>query len=153
VLTLGQYAAPVAFLDGTNPVLGAAVVPKVPSELPIVVLVVEDADDDELVSVIAAATMVPAEGYGGAWAAQVTQGGLTIKFHLIRLDGSWERAWTLPDPPDEMLDATTGGAHYVAILPHEFAGELDELKKASLGGSIIIEAQPSESIATARGVG
>jgi hypothetical protein len=67
------------------------------------VLVVDDSADDELVSVLAAANMVPAHGYGGAWAAQVTPGVLTIKFTLVRLGGGWERAWTFPNPPDELL--------------------------------------------------
>lgn len=133
--------------------LGAAVLPRVTPELPMVVLVVQDADDDELVSVLSEATMVPAEGYGGGWAVQIAEGALTIKFHLIRLGGGWERAWTYPDPPDVMLHAVTGGEHHVAILPRELAGDLGELNPASLGGSIIVEVQPSESVSAARTAG
>lgn len=119
-----------------------------------VVFVVDDSQDDELTTAIAEVSNVPADGYGGAWAAQATtQDGLTmVKFVLIRLGSGWERAWTLPSPPAEMLDAITGGAHHVAILPRELASDLDELNVASLGGSLIVEAQPSEAVAAARSV-
>jgi hypothetical protein len=156
VISSGKgYAGAIAepdphFLDGANPVLGTAIVLRDEPELPIVVLVVEDSEDDELVSVMAEATDCPATGYGGAWAAQVKPDGLTIKFLLIRLGGGWERAWTFPNPPEQMLDAIGGGPHHVAILPRELAGDLDKLAPASLGGSVIIEAQASESVRAAR---
>ncbi len=114
------------------------------------VLVVDDSADDELVSVLAVANIVPAHGYGGAWAAQITPGVLTIKFTLVRLGGGWERAWTFPNPPDELLGPIIGGAHHVAILPREFAGDLSKLDPVTLGGSIIIEAVASEAVAAAR---
>jgi hypothetical protein len=140
------------FLDGANPVLGAAVMPREAPHLPMVVLVVDDSGDDELAAVIAEATNVPADGYGGGWAAQVTQDTLTVKFILVREGAGWERAWTFPDPPADMLDAITGGEHNVAVLPRELAGDLTELNPASLGGSIIIDAQPSEAVTAARNV-
>jgi hypothetical protein len=143
-----------AFLDGANPALAGALVPLAAPQIPMVVLVVDDSQDDELTTAVAEASNVPADGYGGAWASQATtQDGLTmVKFVLIRLGSGWERAWTLPSPPAEMLDAITGGAHHVAILPRELAGDLDELNVASLGGSLIVEAQPSEAVAAARSV-
>jgi hypothetical protein len=144
-----QYAGSVAFLDGANPMLGAALVPG-PLGLPLVVVVVDDTDDDELVAVMAEENNVPADGYGGAWAAQVAQDGLTIKFLLIRRGASWERTWTYPDPPDEMLDAITQGEHHVAVLPRELAGNLEDFNPHSLAGAVFIDAQPSESVAAAR---
>jgi hypothetical protein len=144
----------VAFLDGTNPALAGALVPRAAPQIPMVVFVVDDSEDDELTTAIAEASNVPADGYGGAWAAQATsKDGLTeVKFVLIRRGGGWERAWTLPSLPADMLDAITGGAHHVAILPRELAGDLNELNLASLGGGLIVEAEPSEAVAAARSV-
>jgi hypothetical protein len=111
---------------------------------------VDDTDDDELVSVMANEDNVPADGYGGAWAAQVTPESLTIKFLLIKLGGGWERAWTYPEPPNELLDAITQGEHHVAVLPREFAGDLDDFDPDSLAGAVFIHAQPSDAVAAAR---
>jgi hypothetical protein len=94
------------FLAGANPILAVALVRDV------VVIVVEDADDDELTSVFAEATNVPADGFGGAWSAQVDEEGTTAKFHLIRLGGSVERQWTIRPLPAEILTRVINDTHY-----------------------------------------
>ena len=114
----------------------------------LVVIVVDDADDQELASVLASAD--EATGYGGAWSAQVTSRELHIRFHLVRRGAAWERHWTWPNPSEDVLDAVTAGAHHVAILP--LLGDLSQFVKEGMGGAIMIEAQASRSVAAARAV-
>jgi hypothetical protein len=137
-----------SFYERTTEALAVALVPR-DDDIPLVLLVVDDSGDDELVSVIAAAEMVPAVGYGGGWGAMV-QGGadgmqLTVKFLLKGEE--WERQWMLPDVTAEILRAITGGPHNVAVLPKELAGDLNApVERARVAGALIVEARASDAV-------
>lgn len=130
------------FYEDADPVQGVAIVP---GEQPTVVMVVDDADDDELVAAMAEADAVPALGYDGTWAVHDTGLHHTLKFRLIRMADTWERAWTYIDPPEEFVEAITAGdEHYVAVMPREFAGDLGDFDPRSLHGAIIVAVQVNE---------
>jgi hypothetical protein len=139
------------FHGDAAPVLDARLIPR-PDQLPLLVLVVDDSDDDELVSVIADAATVPASGYEGAWTARATvfEPSLAIKFHLTRAGDGWVRRWTLEDPAGDILDTITDLTHNVAVLPKELAGDQPGLLLTSLGGAIIVEAPATPQIGVAR---
>jgi len=132
---------------GAVPVVGVATVPRAGGQ-PFVVIVVDDADDQELACVLASAD--EATGYGGSWSAQVSSRELHIRFHLVRRGAAWERQWTCPDPSQDVLDAVTAGAHHVAVLP--LVGDLSRFVEEGVGGGLMIEAQASRSVAAARAV-
>jgi len=136
------------FLADTSPADGVGFVPRAQGQ-PIVVLVVDDADDGELARVLAGNHAVGGNDYGGTWSAQVNGEGLIVKFSLIRDDGAWERKWTYTDPGDSsVLNAIAAGAHHVAIMP--LVGDLSEFVREGLGGGIIIDAPASGAIASAQ---
>jgi len=139
--------AAVRLRAGAVPAIGVATVPRTRGQA-FVAVVVDDADDEELASVLASAD--EATAYSGAWSAQVTSRELIIRFHLLRRGEAWERQWTCPNPTDDVLDAVTAGAHHVAILP--LLGDLSQFVKEGMGGAIMIEAQASRSVAAARAV-
>ena len=72
-----------SFHERTNEALVATLVPR-PDNLPLIVLVVEDSEDDELTSIIAEASAVPSPDYRGGWGAMVKGSAegfqLTVKF-------------------------------------------------------------------------
>jgi len=136
-----------SFLADSSPANGVGFVPRA-QNLPIVVLVVDDSDDDELARLLAGRDVVAARDHDGAWSGQVDCDGLIVKFSLIRHDGAWERKWTYTDPGDSVLNAITAGAHHVAIMPR--VGDLSEFVREGLGGGIIVDAPPSTAIASAR---
>lgn len=137
-----------AFLEGTTEADASTLVAR-PDNLPLVVLVVDDSEDDELVAAIAEARMAPAVGYHGGWGSLVKGGPdgfqLTLKF-ILRRDG-WVRQWTLPDVTQEMLRAICDSVHHVAVLPREVAGDFTEsLELPRIAGAIIVEAQASDGV-------
>jgi len=134
------------FYERTKPTLGVAPVPRNPPELPVLVLVVDDADDDELVAIMAEVDEVPASGFRGDWGNVLESspdGPVTFKFRLRRDDGS-ERAWTYEGPPKEMVDLIASGNHDVAILPRELAGNLSDFNPLALAGALIVEVEMSD---------
>lgn len=128
------------FFDGATPVVAAALVPRDAPQLPMVLLVVDDADDDELVETTAHAGIVSAEGFVGAWHSlgRAVEPRLTLKFVLTRTADRWSRAWTYENPPEAMV-VIAAAVHHVAILQREFAGDLSEFNRHSLAGALITE--------------
>jgi len=135
------------FLADANPASGVGFVPRARRQ-PIVVLVVDDSDDSELASLLAGEQEVAAAAYEGSWSAQIDGSALVIKFLLARRGGGWERRWTYPDPGGSVLNAITAGVHHVAIVP--LIGDLSDFVRDGLRGAIVVDAQASESIASAR---
>jgi len=138
------------FLADATPAIGVGLVPGVQKRRPIIVLIVDDSDDDELACVLASKEAVAADGYRGAWSAQVNGERLTIKFHLVRRDEEWDRRWTYPDPGGGVLNAITADSHHVAVVP--VIGDLSEFVREGQGGAIIVDAQASGAVASARAV-
>jgi hypothetical protein len=126
-------------------------------ETPLVAIVVDDSADDELVSVIAAASNVPAVGYSGAWLTKrrLIADDLTIKFVLTGPQ-AWRRQWSYHEPPEGLLAVIGGARHHVAVLPREIAGNPEEFGKGfspkQLEASIIVEAPPAHDLARIRAV-
>jgi hypothetical protein len=137
------------FLSDANPAVGVGLVPGVQSQ-PIVVLIVDDSQDDELASALASNDAAAANGYGAAWSAQINGERLTIKFHLIRRGEEWERRWTYPEPGGGVLNAITANRHHVAIVP--VVGDLSEFVREGNGAAIIVDVQPSRAVSSARAV-
>lgn len=115
---------------------------------PILVLVVDDSDDPELASLLAGGEGVAGTDYEGVWSAQVDGAGLVLEFLLARRDRGWMRRWTYTDPGGSVLNAITAGAHHVAIVP--LIGDLSDFVREGLRGAIVVDAQASESISSAR---
>jgi hypothetical protein len=135
-----------AFLEGTSPALGIALV--VGSDPPLIILVVNDSMDDELVSVIAHATNAPADDFVGAWAARLYP-AITVRFTLARLSGGFERQWTLDAVNHEIAKATSV-QHLVAVLPDEIAGDLSRFTDLSrLGAAVIVSTSRSPALIAA----
>jgi hypothetical protein len=136
------------FLADAKPASGVGFVPRARS-WPIVVLVVDDSDDTELASSLAAVKSVAASDYDGSWSAMVEGTRPIVKFRLIRRDGKWARQWTYRDPDGSVLNAISAGLHHVAIVP--LVGDLSEFVCEGLRGAIVVDAQASEPIASAPG--
>jgi hypothetical protein len=142
--------APDPFLDEAEPVLGIAAVAIQP--VPMIVLVVDDSQDDELVSVIAAAKKVPADDFGGGWGSRVFP-QVAARFTLERLSGGFIRRWILPGLDDQIIEISQQ-PHYVAVLPKELAGDLSQFTDVSrLGGAIIAAVHPTVALVAARAAG
>ena len=93
-----------------------------PDELPIIVLVVDDRDDDELVAIIAQERQVPSPRFGGVWGAGQTDGRPVVALQVSELGGAVERQWFTPDIRRELLEMIVAVPHLVAIMPQEVAG-------------------------------
>src|ERR1039458_6650654 len=128
-----------------SPAVGVGLVPRMHAK-PLVVLIVDDLDDGELASVLAS-TEGAADGFDGAWSAQVNDERLTISFQLIRRDDGWEREWTYAEPGNSILNAISARDHHVAIVP--VIGDLSEFVREGQGGAIVVDAQASEAVASA----
>src|SRR5271155_4851379 len=139
-------SAVVRSLPNPNPATGVGLVPSTHG-LPIVVLVVDDSEDRVLASVLASDETMAARDYDGTWSAQVNGERLTIRFHLTRRDGQWERNWTYADPGAGVLEAITAGSHRVSLVPA--TGDLSDFVREGLGGAIIVETQASGAIVAA----
>jgi hypothetical protein len=119
-----------------------------PCGQPIVVLMVDDADDAELASSLAGEESVAATDLDGSWSAQVDGARLIVEFRLIRRDGEWERRWTCTNPGGGVLNAISAGFHHVAIVP--LVGDLGEFVREGVRGAVVIEAQASGAVTAAR---
>lgn len=133
------------FLEGTRTVAGSAVITF--SLGPVIVLVLEDAADEELAAAIVAEQGRKAgERFAGRWAVHADEEGDVARFELIEREGGIERQWALPDWPAEVLEVGAAGAHLVAVLPRGEDGEMPALASADLAGSMIVEAEASEPL-------
>jgi hypothetical protein len=135
------------FLADASPASGVGFVPRAGGQ-PIVVLVVDDSDDPELASLLAGGERVAASDCDGSWTSWVDDTRLVVKFALAGRGGGWERRWTYTDPGGSVLNAITSGVHHVAIVP--LIGDLSDFVREGLRGAIVVDAQASESIASAR---
>ena len=88
-----------------------------------------------------------ANGYSGAWSAQIDGERLTLEFHLIRRGEEWERRWTHPEPGGGVLNAITADSHHVAIV--RVIGDLSGFVRDGNGAAIIIDVQPSGAVSSA----
>jgi len=113
----------------------------------IIVLIVDDSDDDDLAYVLASKNAAP-NGYRGAWRAQVTGERLTVEFRLARRDDDWERLWTYPEPGQGIVNEITAHNHRVAIVP--VIGDLSEFVRDGERGALIVDAEASGAVASAR---
>lgn len=136
------------FHEGAEPMADVVVVPRTEA-LPLVVVVIDDSEDDELISLIAEAGSVPAPAHHGVWTHLATTRALTIKFNLTREESGWRRSWTYPEPPAGLLD-TIEAPHVVAVLSREFAGDPSDFDPHTLGAAVIVEAQPATQLAAGR---
>jgi hypothetical protein len=111
-----------------------------PNDRPIIVLVVEDAEDDEVTAVVAREDHVPSRHFGGLWGTAQRDGSWLIAFRLIELGGGIERTWVTDNLHRELLEAILVVPHLVAIMPHEIAGEAHTAAavKPRLGGSLMV---------------
>jgi hypothetical protein len=127
-----------------------------------VVLVVDDSHDDELTAAIAEENMVPSDRFRGGWQS-VTEFDLregtqqdAAEFVLLeRDDGPMRRCWSWANPGDDLVDLVADHSHLVALLPKEYAGhEAGEIDAHELiprlGGTLIVDAEPSEHVAALR---
>ncbi len=135
------------FLANASPAKGVGFVPRARKQ-PIVVLVVDDSEDDELARLLASGDTVAATDYEGAWSAGIDGERLIVKFSLMRRDGECERRWTYTDPGGSVLNAITTGTHHVAIVP--LIGDLSDFVRGGVRGAIIVDARASSAIVSAR---
>jgi hypothetical protein len=113
---------------------------------PVVLIVVDDSEDDELVSIMATASNVPADDFGGGWASGLFSG--VVRFKLERLSGGFEREWTLPGLNEDVVAASTQ-SHYVGLLPLEMAGDLSSFQVSDLNrlrGGMIVQAHATTAL-------
>jgi hypothetical protein len=129
------------FTEGAEPVQNIAIQRRDPPEPPLVLVVVDDSGDDELVTAMAEASDVPARGYDATWDAVQTNDGSALKLRLIRMADAWECAWTYDNPPQELVEAITGGPHHVAIIPQEFAPDPQGIDLRAAGGAVIVQVE------------
>jgi hypothetical protein len=112
-----------------------------PSELPIIVIVVDDRDDDELVAIIARERDVPSPRFGGVWGGGRRDGRSVVALQLTDLDGGAERRWFTQDIRRELLEMILVVPHLVAIMPQEVAGDANSAESVipRLGASLIAQ--------------
>ena len=113
------------------------------SDAMMIILVVDDAEDDELAAIVARENMVPADHFGGVWGAGERDGYWLVGFHLIELGGGAERRFFTDSIHRELLDAVLDVPHLVAIMPREIAGDAHSAEDVAprLGGALIVEVQ------------
>ena len=109
-------------------------------------LVVDDANDDELAGIVAREDHVPSEHFGGVWGTGQRDGHWLIAFQLIELGAGTDglqRQWFTSNIHRPLLEAILDVPHLVAVLPAELAGDArtreDMLPR--LGGSLMLEVQ------------
>ncbi len=112
-----------------------------PDALPIIVLVVDDRDDDELVAIIARERQVPSPRFGGVWGAGRHDGQRVVALQLSELGGDFERQWFTRDIRRELLEMILVVPHLVAIMPHEVAGDANTVETVlpRLEGSLLVQ--------------
>jgi hypothetical protein len=116
-----------------------------PDQPEIIVLVVDDTDDDELVSRIASERNVPSEHFGGVWGTGQRDGNWLIAFHLIELGGGLERRWVTDNIHRELLEAVVKVPHYVAVMPSEIAADATSVERVipRFGSCLFVEVEHS----------
>jgi hypothetical protein len=116
-----------------------------PDQPEIIVLVVDDTDDDELVSRIASESNVPSEHFGGVWGTGQREGNWLIGFHLIELGGGLERRWVTDNIHRELLEAVVKVPHYVAVMPNEIAADATTVEQVipRFGSCLFVEVDHS----------
>jgi hypothetical protein len=81
--------------------------------VPLAVVVIDDSEDDELISLTAEAGSVPAPGYHGVWTHLATTRALAIKFNLIReengLAPELDLSRAIRQPPQHNRSPAHGG--------------------------------------------
>lgn len=117
-----------------------------PDSGPIVVLVVDDQDDDELASIVACDDMAPSEHFGGVWGTGQRGGYWLVAFMLIELgagDHGVKRRWVTANIHRPLLEAIVEVPHLVAVMPAEIAGDARTAEDLllRLGGSLLVEVE------------
>lgn len=113
----------------------------------IIVVVVDDSEDDELVSVLARASRVPAAHLRASWAFEFT--AAQVQLTLADPRGGFRRDWDVSGLTS--LAATAARErHYVAILPDELAGDLSSrLDVGRLAGSAVVQSSATTTLTMA----
>lgn len=97
---------------------------------PVIALVIDDGQDDEVTAAVAEETMVPSDRFDGLWGSGERDGHYLLAFRLIETAGGVERTWTTDNIHRPLLEAILTVPHLVALLPKELAGDgrtLDDL--------------------------
>jgi hypothetical protein len=100
------------------------------NELSIIVVVVDDSQDDQLISVFARENGRPSENFSGLWGSAERDGYYLVAFKLIELGGRLERTWVTDNIHRELLEAILDVPHHVALVSQEIAAgkrTLDEI--------------------------
>src|SRR5215210_5982178 len=82
-----------------------------PDDLPVIVLVVDDRDDDELVAIIARERQVPSPRFAGVWGAGRRDGKRLVALQLSETGGGMRRQWFTQDIRRELLEM-------ILVVPH-----------------------------------
>jgi hypothetical protein len=100
-----------------------------------VILIINDADDDELVSAIANNAIGDVLEFTGGW--DWRQSEQAARFTLA---GPFNRTWRLPRVPEGLLPTLFRAPHYVVAMPAEIAKGLETYGDllARLPGSLVI---------------
>jgi hypothetical protein len=138
----------VRFLAYASPAVGVGLVPRRQAK-PLIVLIVDDSNDDELASVLAS-TETAAGGYDGAWSVQVIDERPTIGFRLMRRDREWQREWTHPEPGASILHAIAARDHHVAIVPA--IGDLSEFVREGRSGALVVDTEAAGAVVSAQAI-
>jgi hypothetical protein len=126
-----------------RPPLGVTKVP----DPAIIVVVVNDSDDDELVSVLARASRVPAADLRAAWAFEFTTGQLRLT--LVDPGGCFRRDWHASQLSGPIV-AAARERHYVAFLPDELAGDFSSgVDVCRHAGSAVVKSSATTALTMA----
>lgn len=108
---------------------------------PLIVLVVDDSDDDEMASVFASETTVPSPNFDGVWGTGERDGNWLVAFRLGRIGGGTDRVWVTDNIHRPLLEAILELPHLVAVVPEEIIGDatLQEDVARRLGSALILE--------------
>jgi len=109
------------------------------TDLPIVVLVVDDGDDHDLAAVLAQ-NHVPNNGFRGEWGAGQGNGRWLVGFRLVMPVDCFARL-LITDVRRELLEAIIDVPHIVAIVAQATAGDASTAAAIALrlGGSLTVE--------------
>jgi hypothetical protein len=85
----------------------------------LIVLVVDDAGDEELLAAVAHEDRAPSERFAGTWRAGERDGESLISFLLVEeADPGLERAWWTTTYDRALLEAASKTPHQVVVVPH-----------------------------------
>jgi hypothetical protein len=113
----------------------------------IIVVVVDDSADDELVSVLARASRVPAADLRASWAFEVTAG--QVRLTLADPRGGFRRDWHA-SPLSNPIVSAARERHYVAILPEELAGDVSSgVDVRRLAGAAVVQSSATTALTMA----